>query len=560
MYTFDLEKNMFCDNPIRFDKLCSKKYLIDKPIGVIGVENGIILPCRKIKNTIQKSEGGVTNQFGEFIAGHKTYLDANSTIIGWDCIRSYKPEIDIVKENQTVIFGGCLIVQFGHFITEGFSRLWYLIQNPELDYKIIFLTFPGYNIFKFENILNSIGIKKDQYEIITKPTQFKKIIIPEQSIYIGSGYLKEHQLIYDAIISRTKPSEFKKIYLSKSKFHINNSVREVYFEEFYQKRGFEIIYPETLTFIEQVAILNGADEVVCTMGTIQHLTFFCRNHVKVTIMAREYNSGPINVLGMFSLQMRNTDSYFVDIALNFLPTTVTNSIYLHGPTKHWVKYLDSQKIPYEASEISFDKHVKPFIYDYLINWTNHYIKNPNAYSKIKNQTLPDLINNIQKTFLCEANNMKNFPERDDVINMQNQINLLSEQLEILKKSQQQQISDKLDTLLQKIYSLENNISPIDQEHNLVIMETIKNSDKIMSQLEIDINDKIIKQLLEIKSENSDNLKLLDNAYKSRTKDYYKVNGQLKWARVEIDNIHNSFSYKLGRFLTWIPRKIMHILK
>lgn len=527
MYTFDLEKNMFCDNPIRFDKLCSEKYLIDKPIGVIEVENGIILPCRKIRNTIQKAEGGVTNQFGEFIAGHKTYLDANPTIIGWDCIRSYKTEIDIVKENQTVIFGGCLIVQFGHFITEGFSRLWYLIQNPELDFKIIFLTFPGYNTFKFENILNSIGIKKYQYEIITKPTQFKKIIIPEQSIYIGSGYLKEHQLVYDAIISGTKPSVFKKIYLSKSKFHINNSAREVYFEEFYKRRGFEIIYPETLTFMEQVSILNGADEVVCTMGTIQHLTFFCRDYTKVTVMAREYNSGHINVLGMFSLQMRNTDTYFVDIALNFLPTTVTNSIYLHGPTKHWINYLDSQKIPYETIEVSFEKHIKPFVYDYLINWTEHYIKNPNAYSKIKNQTLPDIINNIQKTFIGETIDTKKFPERDDVVNIQNRINLLSEQLEVQKKSQQQQTNDKLETLL---------------------------------QLQIDINDRIIKQLLEIKSENSANFKLLDNAYKSRTKDYYKVNGQLKWARDEIDNIKNSFSYRLGRFITWIPRKIKNILK
>lgn len=410
---------VFFDKPEKYEDIINTKYLLEDEPSVIEVENGIALPLKPIQSSVNYFQGGICDHNGVFLAGHVSNVnDKNFT--HWRIFnQSYEVDYgNLNKINETVIYGGVLLPHFGHFITESFSRLWFCIQNKE-NYKIIFFNFENNNKIYYENILKTIGLSSKNCILITTPTQFDKIIIPEQTLYLMSGYRKECQSVYDFIISQIEPKSFKKIYLSRKKLNFCNSTREVYFEDFYRKRGFEIIYPETLSFTEQVSIINGAEEIVCTVGTLVHLTFFCKKNVKLTILGRT-NNKPTNYACMFSIQMREIDAYFVDITYNFLPTDFNGCTLFIGPTKYWIEYLDKYKLSYEDDEVSFDIHVKPYIFDYLLEWARKY-SNYNNYHIIRNYTLPDVIYSILETFLGAEINTEILSERDDVIKMKNYI-------------------------------------------------------------------------------------------------------------------------------------------
>lgn len=585
MYKFKLQ-NMFCDDAERLEKQCSENYLIEESAKVIEVEKGIILPFKnnRASGWNKDGDGGVCDSFGNFVAGHLTHSTDTNFKGNRKCQNSYRNYDLLIKRSETVVYGGFLINQFGHFITESISRLWYYVQNPNIKFKFIFLNFDNNPNIYFTNILESIGLSFDQCELITTPTQFYKVIVPDQSLYFANGFRMECKLIYDHLILKSTPSLHKKIYLSKTQYGDNSGLQEKYFENFYKSRGFEIIYPENFSFLEQVGILNAAEEVVCTMGTIQHLTFFCTNNAKVTVLNRAYGIY-INNLGVFSLQLRNLETFFVDISFTFLPLRTgmphIGGKYLWGPTKHWINYLDAQNIAYKLDEVSFDLHVKPFIYDYLIQWAKHYNETPAIYQHIKNRTIADVISTIYQSFLGETLDTTKFPERDDVVKMQNQIKGLTATIEdqikladLKENITQDEIKvcllDVHEKLAQQIENksniVRNLVTNIDNQNQSVNMELKYKCDKLEKSVVL-LEEKIeqmVKQNMVIIDKMVDDNKLvykkIDNILQTRTCEYNKSNGQLRWARSEIDKIRCSKSYKIGLAITWFPRKIISFFK
>lgn len=448
MYKFNKEKQAFFNMKKETEDILSTNFLKNQSCDTEIVNNGYVLPLT-ISNNL-KSGGVCDSKFG-FIAGFINDLNAKNDPNWLAYLNSYVPKSEPIKRNEVVIFGGILMDEFGHVLRDSYTRLWYIIQNSQINHKVVFLNMLGQNGLKFEQLLGAIGLKKERYEVITQPTQFNKIIVPEQSLIIMNYYKKECLIPFDTIISKIKPANFKKIYLSRSKYNRTVSFSEEYFENFYKKRGFEIIYPETLPFFEQVSIINGADEIVCTAGTLVHMTFFCKSNVKVTILGRTYNSFEHKAFRswLFSLQIRKIEAYFVDVSNNFLPAEFSNSIFFYGPTKYWIDYLNTNNIPYEPDEVSFDIHVKPHIYDYLIEWSKHN-SNLNNYNWIRNNTLFDVVKTIQRTFLDTEIKTKQIPERDDIVKMQHYIKHLQSNINTINETKQVDSATPIQQNLEKL--------------------------------------------------------------------------------------------------------------
>lgn len=110
---------------------------------------------------------------------------------------------------------------------------------------------------------------------------------------------------------------------------------------------------------------------------------------------------------------------------------------------------------------------------------------------------------------------------------------------------------KQDKLLIKITNLENTISLLKNEQITLINTNKKNISSIKQEnnLLIKENDLLIKENLKLQLQINSNK--LEN---------YKLNGQLKWARKEIDKLRCSKSYKLGKMITWLPHKMRDIFK
>lgn len=121
-----LSKRLYSAKPKLWKTAFGGTYLSDKELSVRVVENGIALPARhRAGDTAFGYEGGVCDADLNFVAGHTS---------GYGRIH-FSYDIDretIEKVDEDVIHGGVVVGHFGHFLTECFIRLWYIVQHPEI--------------------------------------------------------------------------------------------------------------------------------------------------------------------------------------------------------------------------------------------------------------------------------------------------------------------------------------------------------------------------------------------------------------------------------------------
>lgn len=326
-----------CNNSLEI--LHSKNYVNETPIGFQVINNGFILPLKR--ETTVTFLGGVVDSSKKFVAGLMRHHDKPN----WNpnCIKSYEFD-DFLTSDDSVIFGGVIIPQFGHFLIDSLSRIWFVVKNKDAlqKYKIIFTlvgsTIPSY----IYETLELLGIKQEQVVFIKTVTKFKEIIIPDQSGYTGHYIHKEFLTIYEEMLSNSlkvfKGETYKKIFLSRAKCKTGYKlIGEEFFSEFYSNHGFKVIYTDEMSMIEKVALIGSADEIVTTCGTISLYSLFVRNDCKVTLLGRNYNDVPNCQIIVNSA--KNYECYIVDCSFNFLYSDLYSGVSLLYPTKYWLEYV-----------------------------------------------------------------------------------------------------------------------------------------------------------------------------------------------------------------------------
>ena len=520
------EGRIFASNKKVLASIWEKDYLIPGPCNIQQVDEGILLPlrvCEDIKTINVAFEGGVCDKYGHFVAGHERSFPDKDAAINQTCKRAYKIENPPRRQDETVIFGGVLYWGFGDPLTQGMTRLWYWADHPDTPYKIVFLNIPFYGGFKAYSILEAMGLTPDRYEIIAEPTQFNKIIVPDESMFYWAGFHPDAKKIYDLMVSRVTPGTDKKIYLSRTQFSKQDGVNEEYFEDFYKRRGFRIVYPEQLPLSEQISILTGAEEVVCTRGTLSVMIFFCKEHTRVTILERAPGFRLWSVY-MFPIQMRKLDAYFVDAAMNFLPAGyISQNTYFYGPTAYWKEYLDAQGIEYTPDEISWDLHVKPYVYDYVIKWAQT-AATPQGFKNVKNSDIVDVINGIHQAFLNTSIDKKKFADRDDVAKLR------KENADLKKNIQElEQVKEKYEQMCQMGQIVKQSLS------DMGIPQTYEVIEKYLS------------------GQKKEGIKSVSSSEKEK-----QLEKELRWWKKHVADMQDSLSWRitapLRRFKAWMKRK------
>lgn len=241
------------------------------------------------------------------------------------------------------------------------------MENSSTE-RIAFVPYFGFN--RAENINNEffklLDIDLERIIYIQDPTQFKCVIVPDEMQYVLgklAQYKKKYTVVHEKIMNRVEAKCIKKIYLTRSQFKKNDCFNESYFEEFYKRRGFTVIAPEQLRIEEQIAYMKGAEEIVCTLGTLSHLVLFARPGTRLTALIR-YTRAPL-IHQMIVNHAKDVDFYIVDVSFNLMPTSNNVRSFLLGPTKYWREYLDAVN---EASEEEPGFDMSKHVYDYLIRW------------------------------------------------------------------------------------------------------------------------------------------------------------------------------------------------
>ena len=185
--------------------------------------------------------------------------------------------------NEDVIFMGCgyIFYHFGHFLLEGLSRTYPLLNEQFKNKKCVFVVkrgtkkLPSYVL----EILGGLGILPDNIILIDKTTRFAGVYVPPQSSVI-SRYIANvmHDVLNTISTNLYNPNikTYDKIYLSRSKMNDGRTYGEVAIEKIFENNGYKIIWPETLSIKDQITLVHNCRVMAGTAGTALHLALFMK--------------------------------------------------------------------------------------------------------------------------------------------------------------------------------------------------------------------------------------------------------------------------------------------
>ena len=389
----ELKRHLYVPNYKQWKQNSLRGYYSDRLLEVREVEGGIVLPARPVdKKDPYHCRGGVCDADLNFVAGYSNQSPEKKN--GAYCLEEAYPveRNEIVTSNETIIFGGILICHFGHFLTDCLTRMWYVIQNPELDHKVVFVMLKTSKLQALEGwvyeMLNLMGLTADRIVILDKPTQFKSVIVPDQSARIKFDFTKEFLDPFRHVTSRIRPSNEKKIFLTRGR-NLKSAIRlcnQEYFEAFFKERGYTLIAPETLPLVDQISLVSGAEEVVTFLGTLAHWSLFSRAGVKWTFLTRVDN---VESRQCLINEATGIDWYFVSAAKNFLYAEQGGGVNLLGSTEEWRRYA------LEHHGVQLNPNVRmplPLVDDYIERWCNFFTTSASKDKYVK--TLEDLHSRI----------------------------------------------------------------------------------------------------------------------------------------------------------------------
>lgn len=313
------------------------------------VKNGIILPARAGDNRLW-ANGGVIDENGDFIEAsgniEKTF---NAYAFGG---KYDFDESEVVESDEEVVFFGPFVQHWGHFICDQIGRLWYIKNNPK-KYKIAYC---GWNwgqdngdlYGNFLELLELLGCKKEQFINITKPTRFKKVIVPELAFWGGRYYTKEFEDMVDVIVKnalKDGPKSPEKIYFSRAKFNNGKERGEDKLEKIFAANGYEVLYPETLDVKSQITYFNQAKEIAMVAGSISHNLMFTRSKKVTAIILNKMNL--VNNYQMAIDAMTKANIIYIDAYFNLRQVLFGMGPFLLSVTKYLKRFLKDRgyKIP-----------------------------------------------------------------------------------------------------------------------------------------------------------------------------------------------------------------------
>lgn len=383
LYCSDTTANNIIKHYDSIDKINNLSY--------IEVEKGIVHPFKLDDNNASFFGGwygGISDEEFNIIDESCLYWEKNTLACG----KVYRKQIDEYIDKE-VIFLGLYMGSFGHSITEGLNRLWFLLKNnPINNYCYISQVDrdDSYNLFKL------FGLKPENLIRITKNTQFKKIIIPSASMRLYDKYSDEYKETINKITNNIKPAKYKKIYISRVKAIISftQTIGEENIEHIFKENGFKILYPEREKLETVISLMKGAEIVAGVVGTNMHNILFAKDNIKAINLNRSNNGVGFQIV---IDKMKNNESYYIDSYYQPIPTNVGSAVpFLIYPTNYTKSFFKDFGIKYN---INIRKLYKQFPFN-LTKYLYQYHKS--VYNNIDNDTSViknvDLVNSLKIIF------------------------------------------------------------------------------------------------------------------------------------------------------------------
>ncbi|MBR5625364.1 MAG: glycosyltransferase family 61 protein [Alphaproteobacteria bacterium] len=263
---------------------------------------------------------------------------------------------DFIDEDVICCFN--LNQHFGHFLIEGLTLLWPLVSEPYKSYKIVFAStfhkkLPDYII----NFLEILGIKSEQILYTTKTTRFRNVLVPEQagviSSYSSRHMAKLYKTIADNVSDTRNKSDMQKIYVSRAKFGQHKDFGELKIQNIFEKNGYTVIYPETLSLTQQISLLSKCSHLAGLCGTALHLSVFMPQGGTVIAMRRTTALDSPDAVQYLLNKITGLNSVFIDTSIETheSPHWSLDFPQIVGVTKYLRQFFDDNKFEYTDADL-----------------------------------------------------------------------------------------------------------------------------------------------------------------------------------------------------------------
>ncbi len=328
-------------------------YKKDESLKIETYNNAVIYPLINLnKSDSLKMSGGITDEFGNMIGSSLTKRvsppNFEMNFNNWyDLDQNFMKKQKKISENE-VIFIGALPKHYGHFITEGISRIWYFLEQNSKQNNLVYISEDGED--NFLELFEIFGIPLSRVKKITEPTQFSKIIIPEPSIRLHDYYHLKYKNTVSRIIKNVPHTNRNKLYLSKKQRFNGRAIGEKFIENYFAKNGFEIIYPEDLDLRSFISKLKSCEVAVSTSGTSAHNAIFLEEFSHFICLNRSRHHHPLQIM---IDEMRNLNVVYIEACLNIFKTNFSSGPFNLFPTKYLINYIkDNQLVKINFFEYS----------------------------------------------------------------------------------------------------------------------------------------------------------------------------------------------------------------
>lgn len=396
-----MNRKLYCKEKMinDFEKINNYKLKKDN-LSLEVVDNGIIYPCKPKDDDKIRTYGCVLDSnLSPVELSFTTHSNfQNTSLICGEAPPPCSESVDFIDEE--VLWLGYAWDFYGHFLSDSLGRLWYLINNKNM--KVCYISRTNDTFLDFYRLF---GLKDEQIIRVSKPTRFRRIIVPEPAFRYHDYYHEKFKDILNEITKDVPAAKFNKIYLSRRKFNPEiPTLGEKVIEDIFVKNGFKVIYPETLSLKKKIAIMKGADVVAGTTGTNMHNILFCNDSVKSICLNR---SADVLYMQLLIDEMKNLDAVYVDVYQTPLPISYFSQSYLLGLTEELLLFFKDNNFNFKYKVKDGKYKFKSKIYDdfskdlchWLYAWANVNSKRQDLLQEtLKTSEIASMLGDIWKIY------------------------------------------------------------------------------------------------------------------------------------------------------------------
>ncbi len=259
-------------------------------LGVRVVRNGVFVPAGTVSkfDLIYDENLNLVDESGLRRHENREDISRGPAKLDESLVRSSG-----IIDEKAVFLGWYDVTHYGHWLTEGLSRFWYLQSSGLGDYKIP-IAWNMRRILKrirdlgfqrkkvhWPSAFQAFGISSPRLLRMSGPSRIKEIHVPECSMINGCLVHQEHLDVtrkiaqyvvdIDSLVRDERP-----VYLSRTKLKggVHGYRGEQPIEDYCRKSGYRIVYPEELSLKEQIEMFNRHDTFVGLIGSAFHSIMF----------------------------------------------------------------------------------------------------------------------------------------------------------------------------------------------------------------------------------------------------------------------------------------------